>query len=179
MNSDSSRSKRAVRPLDAAKLRALALHYAGRYATTRHKLKHYLSRKIRERGWAEEEPADLTALAEDFAALGYVDDESFATTRASALVRRGFGAGRVRMSLRSAGIDSAQVEQCTAMSADESLAIALDFARRRRFGPFRDDDDGRKARKRAYAALVRAGHDHEIAQKTLNRINKGDGFPES
>ena len=39
-------------------MRDLALSYAGRYATTQAKLKHYLKRKLRTRGWAgEDEPA--------------------------------------------------------------------------------------------------------------------------
>ena len=39
-------------PLDQEGLERLALFYAGRYATTRAKLRTYLKRKVAERGWS-------------------------------------------------------------------------------------------------------------------------------
>ena len=41
-------------PLNREKLQALALHYVGRYATSRARLGDYLRRKVRERGWSGE-----------------------------------------------------------------------------------------------------------------------------
>jgi regulatory protein len=45
------RPRRALPPLDQAALQELALRYVGKYATTRAKLRAYLGRKLRERGW--------------------------------------------------------------------------------------------------------------------------------
>ena len=56
-------------PLNAEQLRELALRYVGKYATTRAKLRQYLTRKIRERGWADGAAPDLEALAGRFAEL--------------------------------------------------------------------------------------------------------------
>ena len=46
------RRRRERPPLDAEKLRELALAYVGRFATTRARLSTYLERKIRERALA-------------------------------------------------------------------------------------------------------------------------------
>ena len=68
------RNRKQRPPLDREALERLALHYAGRYATTRAKLRLYLSRKLRERGWDGEGQAPVEALVERFAQLRYVDD---------------------------------------------------------------------------------------------------------
>ena len=79
------RTRRAPRPLDAARLDELALTYVARFATTATKLERYLKRKLRERGWEGEGDAgrepDLAALVGRYVELGYVDDASWARAR--------------------------------------------------------------------------------------------------
>ena len=53
--------KRARPPLNEEQLKEMALRYVGRFATSRAKLRAYLTRKIRERGWADAGEPDLTA----------------------------------------------------------------------------------------------------------------------
>ena len=68
-------------PLDESRLNELALRYVGRFATTRAKLRSYLARKLRERGWGGEREPDVAAIAERFAAQGYIDDSSYALAK--------------------------------------------------------------------------------------------------
>jgi regulatory protein len=75
-------------------LQRLAIHYVGRYATSRAKLKSYLARKVKERGYEGPGP-DLDDLAERLSRLGYIDDAAFASSRAASLQRRGYGARRI------------------------------------------------------------------------------------
>ena len=166
---------RPIRPLDLEGLQSIALHYAGRYATTGYKLRRYLERKLRERGWAGDAPADLDVLIERFASLGYVDDAGFATNRAASLVRKGFGANRIRATLRAAGIDQECAAANAALEPNIALAAALSFAKRRRLGPFANDPDEPKARQRGYAALMRAGHDHETVRRVFNHGGDAKG----
>jgi regulatory protein len=155
-------------PLDAAGLERAALFYAGRYATTRAKLAAYLGRKVRERGWAEAQPPLVDALVERMAALGYVDDRAFASARAGALTRRGYGARRVSAALRAAGIgeeDSAEARDAAEQGAFDA---ALRFAERRKLGPFAAVEADRPAREKAYAAMLRAGHPPAIVRRILS-----------
>jgi regulatory protein len=57
-------------PLDEGRLNELALRYVGRFATTRAKLRSYLGRKLRERGWDGTREPEIAANAERFAAQG-------------------------------------------------------------------------------------------------------------
>src|SRR5205823_1220161 len=100
-----STARRALPPLDAQRLQDLALRYVGKYATTRAKLRAYLARKIRERGWDGRSEPDLEGLASRFAELGYVDDAAFALGKSRGLSARGYGKRRVADELRLAGIE--------------------------------------------------------------------------
>ena len=74
-------AKKPAPPLNDERLRQLALHYVGKYATTQAKLGTYLNRKVRERGWDGERGADIAMLVEKFAALVYINDAQFSEAR--------------------------------------------------------------------------------------------------
>jgi regulatory protein len=165
------RHSRAVNPrppLDAEGLERLALHYCGRYATTRARLGAYLRRKLKERDWggAAEPPVD--ALIERFAAAGYVDDRAFASARAASLGRRGYGERRVAEALHAAGIEEPDAVEAKAESRSGAWAAALRFAQRRRLGPFAGAPPDADARRKAMAAMLRAGHSFAVAKRLLD-----------
>ncbi len=151
-------------PLDQGKLDELALRYVGRFATTRSKLASYLARKLRERGWAGQSEADLSAIAERLAALGYIDDAAYALAKTRSLSGRGYGARRVRQSLHAAGVGEEDAAGANRLAEAERVEAALRFARRRRLGPFAHNRAEREERERAIAAMIRAGHSFALAR---------------
>lgn len=174
--------RRPPRPLDPARLEELALAYVARFATTAGKLRTYLQRKLRERGWVGDEmeggdedappPPDLEALIERFAAHGYVDDAGYARMRSADLLRRGYGARRVSQQLMQAGI-AEELRADVAPEEAERRAAALALARKRRFGPFAvravlQGEEAHKPREKQLAAMVRAGHDFDHARRVLD-----------
>ena len=153
------KARRAAPPLTQDALHELALRYVGKYATTRAKLRTYLSRKLRERGWDGEREPDLEALANRFAELGYIDDAAYALGQARSLSARGFGRRRVEEKLRVAGIEDFDAAEARDHAQNEQLAAALRFAERRRLGPFATGSADRIQREKWLASMVRAGHD--------------------
>ncbi|SCW54441.1 regulatory protein [Sphingobium faniae] len=160
--------KRPRPPLDDDALRDMALRYVGRFATSRAKLLDYLRRKVGERGWGGEDPANPQALVERLAELGYVDDGSYAVMKSAALVRRGYGARRVDESLRAAGIAEADRTEADAQTAAQGWASAERFARRKRIGPFAAERPDPKLREKWIAAFLRAGHGHALARRWVD-----------
>jgi regulatory protein len=152
-------------PLDAEALERAALSYAGRYATTRAKLSAYLDRKLREHGWTGAGEPPVASLVERMARLGYVDDRAFASARAAALTRRGYGALRIGAVLRGAGIDDEDAADAREIASEAEWEAALSFARRRRIGPFAETEADRPAREKAVASMLRAGHPLRIARR--------------
>jgi len=153
-------------------MRETALRYVERFATTRGRLVQYLDRKLRERGWAGDEPPDPRALAERFAELGYVDDRVFAEARASAMARRGLGARRVRDAWARDGVGADDTDALAPTVDARAAEAALAYARRKRFGPWAPPaPDGvpadRDVLARQLASMGRAGHSYSLARRVL------------
>ena len=162
-------ARRVPPPLEEQSLSELALRYAGRFATTRAKLRAYLGRKIRERGWAGERPAELEVIAARFADLGYVDDAGYALAKSRALTGRGYGKRRVVDALRVAGVDEADGAAARDHAEAEAVRAALRFAQRRRIGPYAMTSViDPKAREKALAAMIRAGHGFGLSKAILD-----------
>jgi regulatory protein len=161
-------AKRARPPLDAEGLERLGLFYAGRYATTRARLADYLRRKLRERGWSGPGAPPVEALVERFAGLGYVNDAAFAQAKAGALLRRGYGERRVAQALRAAGIDGEDAAPARQEAESKAEEAALRFARRRRIGPYAEAPLDPEARRKAAAAMLRAGHRLDLVRRILD-----------
>jgi regulatory protein len=162
------RNKLALSPIDAEQLERLALFYVGRYAVTRAKLRTYLARKVRERGWSGEGEPPLERISERFAELGYVDDKAFAASRADALSRRGYGARRVGQALKVAGIEEEDSADALAQAREGAWDAALRFAERRRIGPFAAETPERPAQEKALAAMLRAGHPLDLSRRLVH-----------
>lgn len=165
-------------PLDPAGLERLALRYVERFATTRGRLIDYLARKLRERGWADEQvPADPASLAERLADLGYIDDRAFGEARAAAMARRGLGARRVTAALQAARLDEEDKAAIAPGVGERARDAALAFARRRRIGPFASAPVDRPLREKQIAAMIRAGHGFDLARR-ISSLAPGEELPD-
>lgn len=169
-DSSKKRPKRPPSPLDQDSLSDLALRYAARYATTRAKLSAYLARKLRERGWSGAVSPDPEALVRRMAELRYVDDAAFATMKAAAISRRGYGAPRVSEALRQAGVEEADRDAPERQARASRWDAARRFAQRKRIGPFAADYADRPQREKQVGAFLRAGHDLAMARIWVNAL---------
>lgn len=160
--------KNPLPPLNAERLRALALYYVGKYATTQAKLTTFLARKIRERGWSNEDAPDIDALIEQFAELGYINDAQFAESRSRSFVRRGYGARRLNQDLRASGIGDADAASANDYMAESIFAAAENFARRKRLGPFASEAAPPDQRQKQLQAFLRAGHGFDLAKRFVH-----------
>lgn len=158
------RTLRRRAPLDSNRLEELALRYVARFATSRAKLRAYLSRKIREHGWSGPGEPELDALAGRMCELGFVDDAAYALARSQALASRGYGKRRLSQKLRADGIDEQDSADALSHAEEEAVDSALRFAKRRRIGPFAAAELDPKQREKAIAGMIRAGHSLGIAR---------------
>jgi len=166
-----SRTRRASKPLDAARLEEFALAYVARFATSAAKLERYLKRKLRERGWDGEAEPDLAALVARYVKLGYVDDAAYARAKSGSLLRRGYGPRRVRQALGEAGIGEEIREQVRPGAGAERRA-ALALARKRGFGPFGPEKPDSERRQKQIAAMLRAGHPLDSAREMVDAASE-------
>jgi regulatory protein len=163
-----SNSKKPPPPLNNERLRGLALHYVGKYATTQAKLGTYLTRKIRERGWEGERRTDVAVLVEQFVELGYINDAQFAEARSRSFVRRGYGERRLNEDLRSCGIGESDAVPAKEHMTESTFTAAKNFARRKRLGPFASEAAPPEKRQKQLHAFLRAGHSFDVAKRFVN-----------
>lgn len=172
------KGRRAPRRATAERLRAWALHYLERYATSSAHLRRLMRAKAERSRAAHGAEAtagagEIEALIGRLEALGLLDDAAFARGRARALHRRGSSARAIRAALSEKGVAAEIVEAALAALAEEmqepELAAALAYARRRRLGPYRADAELRAAmRERDLAALGRRGFGYEVARRVID-----------
>ncbi len=164
--------RRVVRPLNAAKLEELALAYVARFSTSAAKLERYLARKLRERGWEDEDKhPDPSAIAARYVEMGYIDDAAYARARSSSLLRRGYGGRRVEQTLWQDGIDEGLRSDMAPGEAAARHAV-LRLAQKRRFGPFSAEPPDPPKREKQIAAMMRAGHALDMARKMVNAADE-------
>jgi regulatory protein len=161
---NASRPRKPRPPLDDRRLEELALFYVGRFATTRAKLRTYLARKVRERGWEGEREPDLANIAERFASQGYINDAEFALGKARSLAARGYGKRRLVEKLHVSGVEEQDSAAARELSDSQAVEAALRFAERRRLGPFATSLPDPPQREKMIGAMVRAGHSFALAR---------------
>jgi regulatory protein len=172
-----------------ASLHEAALAYLGRGAATADSVKKTLERRIGN--WARRsvragrdaegiagDAARARELVEEIVArlreVGLVNDAAFAENRA----RRMSGAGRSRRAisahLAQKGVDAATVREAVPHDASAELGAALQLARKRRLGPFGDEEDvptdrdeRRAFERKALGVLARAGFDFHVCERVM------------
>lgn len=178
-------------PPDRDELRAAALSYLARYASTQAALTRVLDKRIDT--WArkagsryeigEQDRATVTAavaaakavareVVAGMATAGAVDDVAFAEMRASSLRRAGRSQRGVAAALAAKGIDPDTARNVLANEAvggpTAELTAAVRLARKRRIGPFRTGKaPDLPARMKELAILARAGFAQPVARRAL------------
>jgi regulatory protein len=176
-----TRRPRPLPPPTEASLHEAALAHLARFAATRAGLLRVLTNRIAR--WArtaeladdERDRAIATARAAAeavvarLAAAGAVDDAAFAVARARRLARSGRSAAAIgaHLAAKGAGEVAGDAIEAALPDDDARLAAALIAARKRRIGPYGPPDPTPDARRRALAALARAGFPRALAEAAL------------
>lgn len=179
-----------------AALHEAALAYLARGAATADSVKKTLERRIGN--WARRSVragGDAEGIAGDAAKarelieeivgrlreVGLVNDATFAENRARRMSSAGRSRRAITAHLAQKGVDSATVREAVPRDAGAELDAALQFARRRRIGPFAsaeadvpaDREERRAVERKALGALARAGFDWNVCDRVM-RMSRED-----
>lgn len=178
-----------------AALHEAALAYLARGAATADSVKKTLERRIGN--WARRSVRagrDAEGIAGDAARarelieeivnrlreVGLVNDTTFAENRARRMSSAGRSRRAISAHLAQKGVDAATVREAVPHDAGAELVAALQFARKRRIGPFSDEADvpadreeRRAAERKALGTLARAGFDWNVCDRVM-RMNRED-----
>lgn len=174
------RERRKPKPATQKRLRNAALYYIDRYATSAEHLKSVLMRRVSQSARlhdtdTQEGQAWIDEIVSDLVTRKLVDDRAFAETRAISLHRGGASRRKITMSLKSKGVENNDIE--AALSALEETHVnaefvaARNYARRRRFGPWRKAEEREGRRERDLAAMARGGFSFQMAQQVIDAVD--------
>lgn len=169
--------RQGPRPATPERLEKAALHYLERYATSAENLRRVLMRRVHRSAQLHDTDPEVGAETVDDLIARYrrarlLDDVGYATGRAGSLHRQGKSARYIRGSLAAKGVAADDIDQALDALSEEigqvdgDLVAAVNYARRRRIGPWRRADR-ETYRDRDLAALGRQGFGYDIARKVV------------
>jgi regulatory protein len=169
---------RPPRRLTPADLKGAALDYLDRFAAPRARLRQVMLRKIRNSVRAHgDDPAPLIAALDEaiqwLEASGFLSDRAYAEARARSLSARGTSRAHIIAKLSAKGVESDTardaVDRLSMEYEEPELEAARRYARRRRLGPYRSEDDTRaECRDKDLAAMARAGFAGRVARQIID-----------
>ncbi len=156
-------------------LRWYANEYLKRYFTTRHHLAWLLKRRsqlcIRANGGdLAEAVAWIDKILDDLERMGALNDALFVNAKVRSLLRKGNSEALIRQKLGGLGVGGDSIKaifsEIQEESGDPHFQAALNFARKRRIGPFRLDKR-EEHRESDLAKLGRHGFRYDLAKRIL------------
>lgn len=157
-----------------SRLRNIALYYLERFESSEENLRTVLHRRIDKYAFLNKEynPTQAYQWAEEVVAeclaQNFVNDERFASFKIENYLSAGKSKRYIEQKLKQKGIDAKVIAQHFENSEYSELETALNFAKKKKIGRFRPDDETRTAnRQKDLATLVRAGFDYDIAKQIL------------
>ncbi|WP_252181240.1 regulatory protein RecX [Azospirillum sp. B4] len=174
--------RRGPKRVSAAYLERAALHYLERFAASTAALRRVLMRKVEmsaaAHGTDREQGAEwVESLITRYQRSGLLNDRVYAEGKAASLHRRGGSTRTIRQKLAAKGVgpelvDAALGELARDLGDDgegaADLRAAHAYARRRRLGPFRPEEERAGKRDKDLATLARAGFDFETAARVID-----------
>ena len=161
-----------------ARLRNIALYYLERFESSADNLRSVLRRRIDKYVFVNKDYDPTQAymwadeVVEECMQQNFVNDERFAQLKISSYLLSGKPRRYVEQKLRQKGIDEKIVADYFNHHEYSELDTALNFARKKRIGRFREDEEQRLAsRQKDLATLVRAGFDYDVAKEVLENEN--------
>lgn len=164
------------------RLKNIALYYLQRFDSSEENLRQVLKKRVWDYAFENPDFDKQTAyewiekIISDFNRVSYLNDSRFAEQKISTYLAAGKPERYIRQKLQQKGVNEEIVDKILSESEINEDASALNFARRKKIGPFRSDEEQRKlCRQKDMATMVRAGFGYDVVQ----RIIGGDFFDEN
>jgi regulatory protein len=167
--------KKAPRKITRPHLVNVANAYLERWPTSRANLRRVLMRRVdrslQHHGGSREECAKLVDdVLDGLERGGALNDAAYAEAKVRSLVARGNSERGIRSKLWAKGVTGAQVDDAVdrvAEDGDPTLRACAAYVRKRRLGPYREEEIRRAERADDLAKLGRAGFPYAVARRVL------------
>ena len=174
--------KKKKKKITPERLKNIALYYLQRFDSSEENLRQVLKRRVADYvfenpdfdrhealGWIEN-------IISDFLRVGYLNDDRYAELKISGYLASGKPERYIRQKMQQKGVSSAVIDKILSESEIDEEGAARNFAKKKKIGPYRADEESRKnCWKKDMATMVRAGFGYEIAREIIG----GESFDEN
>ena len=157
------------------RLRNIALYYLERFESSEETLRQVLKRRIDKYAFANKEynPDEAYRWAEEIIneclKQNFINDRRFAEFKVNDYLNAGKPKRYIEQKLKQKGIDEKIICSIFDETDYSEKDTALNFARKKKIGCFRNDAEERKTfRQKDLGALIRAGFDYDIAKEIIS-----------
>ena len=171
---EKKQNKRQPKKITPQRLKNIALYYLKRFDSSINNLRQVLRNRVNDYAyynpeWNKNEAYEwIEKILVDFERYGYLDDARYTELKVKNYVNAGKSAHYITNKLKQKGIADSLVAEFLEEQGYDSYEMALRFARKKRIGPFRVDENRKEFRQKDMAVLLRAGFDYDAVQNVMS-----------
>ena len=165
--------KREIKRISQKRLKNIALYYLKRFDSSVANLRSVLARRVKD--YAYQTPdfdvgqgfSWIEDILKELEGYGYLNDERYAEIKVRGYLTSGKSERYIMIKMREKGIEEELVKKLLGESEYDSYELALRLAKKKKIGPFRDEEKRLDFKQKDMAALVRAGFDYDVVIRVL------------
>ena len=174
MNPAEKRQRRPQKKITPQRLKNIGLYYLQRFESSVENLRTVLKRRVDAYGRENPEFNKHEAyqwiedVLSEFVCLHYLDDNRYAEMKVRDYLSAGKPARYIQNKLREKGISADTTETILSAQEYDQTAMAIKLAKRKKIGPYRDEEKRKEFRQKDMGTLIRAGFDYDVVCEVLD-----------
>lgn len=166
--------KKPQKKITPQRLKNIALYYLKRFESSTENLRTVLRKRVN--AYVRENPAFnqeqaytwIEEILSDFERLHYLDDDRYTEMKIRNYLHAGKPERYIKNKLKEKGIDEHKIAEILSAQEYDPYDMALQFAKKKKIGPFRPAEQRKEYRQKDMAKLIRAGFDYDIVLSVLD-----------
>ncbi len=174
MAEEQGTKKKTLRKITKTRLKNIGLYYLKRFESSVANLRKVLQKRVNDYAYQHPEFNRAEAgewieeVLREFESYGYLNDERYSEIKIRGYLAAGKSPRYIKGKLKEKGVDENQLDAYLAEEEYDPKEAALRLAKKRRIGPYRQDEDARREnRTKDMGILVRAGFDYDVVVDVL------------
>lgn len=169
------KKRKPLKKITKTRLYNIGLYYLQRFESSVQNLRNVLRRRVDRYAFENKEFDKLQAygwieeLLEDFAKKNYVSDERYGALKVRDYINSNKPVHYIKNKLKTKGIDEKTIDALIENENIDEVQMALNFAKKKRIGPFRkDEEEAAQTFQKDMATLLRAGFEYDVVCDVMN-----------
>lgn len=170
--------RKIPKPPTKSRLMNIALYYLERFESSEENLRMVLHRRIDKYAFLNKDYNPSLAyqwveeVIDECLRHNFINDDRYTALKVESYLNAGKSKRYIEQKLKQKGIDEKLIAPYFEDSSYSEFETALSFAKKKKIGRFRSDEETRLAnRQKDLATLVRAGFDYDVAKQILEPEN--------